>query len=86
MRRGRITMPYSILIAQTQGIGPYFIWGCSILYLVLTAGCVIYVWNDCHRGNIPGLGWSILALLTSVVGLVIYMIYKSFLPDRGWRG
>ena len=65
---------------------PAFYWGCSLLYMVLTAGCVIYVWNDSHRGRQAGVGWAILALLTNVLGLIIYLIYKSTQPDHGWRG
>jgi len=77
---------YDILIAANTGWLPSFWGGCLILYLVLTVGCVVYVWNDCHRGNIPGVGWAILTLLTSVIGLIIYLIYKSTQPGRGWRG
>ena len=79
-------MPYILLLGQFLGMGIFFVWGCSILYIVITVACVIYVWNDCHRGNMPGIGWTVLALFTNVIGVIIYMIYKSTQPDRGWRG
>ncbi len=84
--RKRMRMPYIMMLAVNLGLQPSCYWGCSILYLVVTVGCVIYVWNDCHRGNIPGIWWSVLALVLNVVGVAIYLIYKAFQPDHGWRG
>ena len=61
-------------------------WGIGIMWVILTVACVAYVWNDCHRGNQPGVIWSILTVVLGIFGMIIYLIYKAFLPDRGWRG
>jgi hypothetical protein len=75
-----------ILLADFLGFIPSCWFACGIIWLLITVGCVIYVWNDCHRGNIPGIGWTILAAVLGFIGLIIYLIYKTTQPDRGWRG
>ncbi len=61
-------------------------WSFAIIWALLTVGCVAYVWNDTHRGNRPGVLWTIGTLIFGIFTLIAYLIYKSFLPDRGWRG
>jgi hypothetical protein len=67
-------------------MGPGCWWSIGILWALLTVGCVIYVWNDCHRGNRPGVIWTIATIVFGVFAMIAYMIFKAFLPDRGWRG
>ena len=74
------------MLINLLALMPAFYWGCSILYLVITVACMMYVWNDSHRGRQSGVGWAILALFTNVLGVIIYLIYKSTQPDHGWRG
>ena len=83
---GMIMFNPLILLGEFLGMQPGCGWTVGIFGFFLTISCVIYVWNDCHRGNIPGIGWTILTIFTSFIGLIIYLIYKSSQPDRGWRG
>jgi len=75
-----------ILLGEFLGLQPGCFWSIAIVWFFVTIGCVIYIWNDCHRGNLPAVGWTILTIITSFIGVIIYLVYKSILPDRGWRG